>query len=271
MKTFLTRAITGALFAIVLLGGIWVHKYTFLVIGMLITALGMWEFYSAAAAIQIRPQKFLGIATGLLFFAANFFYNSYVFDVRVFLPFFVLPLLVFIFEIYCKSERPFTNIAYTLLGIIWIAAPVALMNFLVFYKLPEYEPQILFGFIFLIWANDTFAYIFGVTLGRHRLFLRVSPKKSWEGSIGGAVLTIGTAFLISYFFKELQPENWLVIAAITIVAGTYGDLAESLFKRSLNLKDSGTLLPGHGGVLDRFDSMFLAIPFVFVYLELIKG
>lgn len=271
MKTFFTRATTGAIFAIVLLGCIWLHMYSFLLLGLLIISVGMWEFYTSIQTINIKPQKILGIVIGTLFFIGNFLFTSYLFDARIFMPFFLLPWLVFIVEMYFKREQPFTNIAYTLLGIIWIAAPISLLNYIVFYQSSNYHPQILFGCVFLIWANDTFAYIFGVTLGKHRLFQRISPKKSWEGSIGGAFSTLGIACLISIFFKDIQLINWLIIATIIVVVGTYGDLAESLFKRSLNIKDSGTLLPGHGGILDRFDSMFLAIPFVFVYLELLKS
>jgi phosphatidate cytidylyltransferase len=126
------------------------------------------------------------------------------------------------------------------------------------------------GFFFILWANDSFAYLTGVSIGKHRLFERISPKKSWEGSIGGFVSGLLTAWVISIFFKEFDLINWIVIAAIIMIFGTFGDLVESLFKRSLKVKDSGNILPGHGGLLDRFDAVFLAAPAVFVYLILIK-
>jgi phosphatidate cytidylyltransferase len=109
-----------------------------------------------------------------------------------------------------------------------------------------------------------------MTFGKHRLFERISPKKSWEGSIGGAIIACLSAYIISLFFKELTTIQWLILAPIVIFSATYGDLAESLFKRSINIKDSGDILPGHGGILDRFDSVFLSAPIIFVYLQLIN-
>ncbi len=213
-------------------------------------------------------------------------------------------VFVFVGELYRVKKKPFTNIAYTFLGVIYVAVPIALFNYLAFdtniETAPEiqafdteieplnkifnnfhflspspititYSPYIVLGYFFLVWSFDTFAYIIGSTIGRTRLSKRISPKKSWEGTIGGALLTIGVAYLISIYFKELAAIDWFIIAILIIIMASFGDLVESLFKRSLNIKDSGNIIPGHGGLLDRFDGVLLSLPFVFVYLELIDN
>lgn len=124
------------------------------------------------------------------------------------------------------------------------------------------------GMVLIIWASDTGAYFAGITMGKRKLFERVSPKKTWEGSIGGGVLALGMAFLLSKFFHDLMPYEWFTAAIIIVIAGIYGDLVESLFKRTIEIKDSGTAIPGHGGFLDRFDSLILAIPFIVVFIEI---
>ena len=134
-----------------------------------------------------------------------------------------------------------------------------------------FTPYPLLGFFILIWTGDTMAYLGGMTFGRHRLFERISPKKSWEGSITGGLFALAMAWFLSLFFTELSTPQWMGMAAIIIVTGTLGDLAESLLKRSVGAKDSGQLLPGHGGFMDRLDSVFLSAPFVFVYLNLLTS
>ena len=185
-----------------------------------------------------------------------------------------IPLIIFVFinELYRNNKKPFSNIAYTLLGIVYIAFPLSLFNFFVFRGSPivYYTPNILLGFFILLWAYDTGAYLFGVSLGKHRLFPRISPKKSWEGFLGGAITSLIISYFISTYFSELQFQHWIVISFIIIVMGTFGDLVESLFKRSINLKDSGKIFPGHGGILDRIDSILLSAPIVFTYLQLIN-
>ncbi|GAI59219.1 unnamed protein product, partial [marine sediment metagenome] len=130
--------------------------------------------------------------------------------------------------------------------------------------------QILLGFFILFWVSDTAAYLFGVSFGKHRLFKRISPRKSWEGLLGGAFIALITAYLLSLYFKDLRLPDWIIIAFIVVIIGTFGDLVESMYKRSLGLKDSGRILPGHGGILDRFDGVLLASPIVFTYLQLIR-
>jgi phosphatidate cytidylyltransferase len=202
-----------------------------------------------------------------LFFADAFFlHNSRL--ILVLIPF---VYVLFFSELYLKKATPFRDIAYTVIGLIYVALPFSLLNYMVHQNMyvTSYEPTVLLGMIFMIWANDTGAYLTGKLFGKRKLFERISPKKTWEGAFGGGLLALLTAYLVSLYYKNLAPEHWYAIAAIVVVAGNYGDLIESLYKRSKNIKDSGTLLPGHGGILDRFDSLLYSIPFVFCYLALI--
>lgn len=246
--------------------------------------LGLWEFFSLAEKGNTKPQKILGVVAGGVFYLISTLYlNRIIPGIYLIIP---VPLffLIFIFELFAKPclpegipDKPFVNIAITLSGIFYIALPLTLLSYLAYppphypgFELFKYNPNVLLGFFFLIWTNDTAAYLTGVKFGKHRLFERISPKKTWEGSIGGAILSLIAAYIISIYFTELRLAEWLVIASIIIIFGTLGDLVQSLFKRSINVKDSGRILPGHGGILDRFDGVLLSVPFVFFYLQLIR-
>ncbi|HBF88509.1 MAG TPA: phosphatidate cytidylyltransferase [Bacteroidales bacterium] len=272
MKNITTRLLTGLLFVVVFLGCIFFNRYSFVVLFLFLISTGMMEFYRTAMIDRVRSQLFYGVFIGLSLFAVNFLYASNKVEESIFLILIPLFSFVFIFELYLKNKRPFTNIAYTLLGVIYIALPFSLFNYFVFEEknaetIYSFDKILLF-FLFQ-WSYDTFAYLFGITLGRNRIFESVSPKKSWEGAIGGMISTIAVAYFISPFFPILSRFDWMVIAGIIVVFGTYGDLVESLYKRSINIKDSGNILPGHGGILDRFDSTIMASPFVFLYLQII--
>jgi phosphatidate cytidylyltransferase len=183
-----------------------------------------------------------------------------------------LSFSVFIFELFRNKQNPLQNIATTLLGLFYIALPLSLLVFIPNISLENgvFKKGLLLGFFILIWTNDTFAYLIGVKFGKNKLFERVSPKKSWEGSFGGFLFSIIVAYILSLFFIDLNTMEWIGMAIIIVVFGSIGDLIESLFKRSLNIKDSGNILPGHGGILDRLDAVLIAAPFVFFYLLLIN-
>lgn len=183
------------------------------------------------------------------------------------LPFF---FLLFVAELWRKQEKPFNAIAFSLLGILYIALPLGLSLYFFNPAIPSGPEHygLMIGFLLILWLNDTGAYFVGSWLGKHRLFERISPKKSWEGSVGGAFFALLTALGISKIFLQYTNWQWMVIAVLIIIFGTLGDLVESLLKRSLNIKDSGNILPGHGGILDRFDAVLLSVPFVFVFLTL---
>jgi phosphatidate cytidylyltransferase len=175
--------------------------------------------------------------------------------------------LVFIIKLYKKMERkPFNNIAITILGIFYTAVPFALLN-IATYEHKTYNYQIITGCLFILWATDTGAYFAGTLFGKNKLFERISPKKSWEGALGGAILAMIFAYGFSIYFTTLAQWQWLCIGAIIIVGGIYGDLVESLLKRSIEIKDSGNSLPGHGGFLDRFDGLLISAPFIVAFLE----
>jgi len=270
-SNFFIRTITAAIFAAILIGGLSFHAYTFCLLSVIIISLGMFEFFQLIEKKGYHPQRYLSIFSGIMLFMLAYLVSAKIIEFKFISLFFIPIVSLFIAELYRKKENPFTNLAYSIFGIIYIAVPFALMNGFVFNTFTNqfFSSHILLGFIFLIWINDSGAYLSGMTFGKHKLFERISPKKTWEGSIGGAVFTFVGAWVISLFFKELSLFQWLFSAPIIIFIGTYGDLAESLFKRSIQIKDSGTILPGHGGMLDRFDSLMLALPVGFVYLQLL--
>lgn len=249
-----------------------VGKITFLILSISLIILSMHEFYRISLKERIRAQKYYGIFIGLLFFLSNYLFAQNIVDYKVYIIFVPLIIFVFINELYRNNKKPFSNIAYTLLGIIYIALPISTFNFFVFSGNPisNYSSNILLSFFILLWATDTGAYIFGVSFGKHKLFPRISPKKSWEGFFGGALTSLIASYFISKFFPELPLIHWVVISFIIIIMGTFGDLTESLFKRSISIKDSGKIFPGHGGILDRIDSALLSAPIIFTYLQLIN-
>jgi phosphatidate cytidylyltransferase len=171
-------------------------------------------------------------------------------------------------KLYKKFERkPFTNIAYMILGLFYVAMPFALLNIAV-YENGTYNFEVMFGCLFILWASDTGAYFAGTLFGKRKLFERISPKKSWEGALGGALLAIIFTLVIAHYFDSLAQWQWITISIIIIIGGIYGDLIESLLKRSIEIKDSGASLPGHGGFLDRFDGLLISAPFIVAFLEI---
>jgi phosphatidate cytidylyltransferase len=176
---------------------------------------------------------------------------------------------LFLIELYRKSTTPFQNIGVTILGLIYVVLPFSILTFITTIS-GTYNYEVLFGIFFILWSNDTGAYLAGSAFGKNKLLPRISPGKTWEGTIGGVVLGFIVAYVISGLFTSLLLLDWLFIAAILTVIGSMGDLVESLFKRSINVKDSGNILPGHGGILDRFDSLIVSIPFIIFYLVFMK-
>lgn len=269
MSNLLQRSLTGFVFVLAIIGGLIFSKFGFLILFLIILVFSLWEFYNLSHRAIARPQKYFGILIGVMYFIANYAYAGHAVDAKIFSLFIPLVVFVFIFELYRKSKRPFNNIAFTLLGLLYIAVPISMFNYFVFHYTNQivYNYKILLGFFFLLWANDTGAYLVGVSIGRNKLFERISPKKTWEGFIGGVIVTLGVGYIISRYFTALALDQWLTIALLVAILATLGDLVESMFKRSLNIKDSGKILPGHGGVLDRFDGVFLAAPIIYAYLQ----
>lgn len=271
MNNFFTRTITGFFFISIIIGSIIFLHEIFASVFLFIAIAGLWEFYNLLEKEKIYVSKFSGIITGLYVFICNALIATNDLEAKYLLIVFPLITLIFLTQLYGKSSKPFTNIGFTLLGIVYIIVPFSLLTYLPNINLIEntYNYEILLGFFILIWSNDTFAYITGILFGKHKLFERISPKKTWEGAIGGGLLTIGLSYLLSLYFTDLADVIWMSIATVIVIFGTLGDLVESQFKRSLNIKDSGNILPGHGGILDRFDGVIFAAPLVYVLLKLI--
>jgi phosphatidate cytidylyltransferase len=271
LKKLLTRALTGFIFVVVLGAAILIHPVTYFLLFGIITAVGMFEFYRLFGdSGPVRANRTLGILAGLVFYIITcLFASGFVSELAYF---FIIPFLSFIFihEMYRKLDNPFPNIGLTILGMLYITIPFSLLvlNGFSSYSFTGYNAQLVLGFFFLQWASDTGAYLVGISIGRHPLFPRVSPKKSWEGFVGGVIITQAIAVVISIYFTVLPRFDWIIIATIISIFGVLGDLVESLLKRSLHVKDSGTILPGHGGILDRFDSVIFSAPIVFLYLHL---
>jgi phosphatidate cytidylyltransferase len=226
------------------------------------------EFYRLVTTADVKPQKRWGLALVISIYlplSMYFFKGEPLINMLICVPVIVL---IIVAELYRKHAHPFHNIAYTIFGVLFAAVPFCFFYALAFIDGP-YSSHFPLAFLVLLWASDTGAYVFGVKFGKHRLFERHSPKKSWEGFVGGLLTSLLAAFIISTYYHELPLVHWMGISAIIVTAGTLGDLSESMLKRSLSTKDSGSLLPGHGGLLDRFDGLLLAAPLVFVYLQFV--
>ena len=276
MKSLIARTLTGIAFVAILVGAIILSPVTFIAIFLAVTGLCMWEFSSlvndyAGASVNRLINT---VAGGYLFVAFATYLSGYQ-NSEVFIPYLVSVLYLPIAELYLKKADPLKNWAYAFASQIYVALPFSLLSALAFvgdsvtgdvgynWLLP------LSVFIFL-WVNDTGAYAFGCTLQGKlpaKLFPRISPRKSWVGSVGGGLCVILAAVVLNAAFPgNMSLVQWIGLALTVCVAGTWGDLVESHLKRQLGIKDSGTLLPGHGGLLDRFDSALLAIPASVLYL-----
>jgi|TARA_R110000782_G_scaffold1119_1_gene4121 phosphatidate cytidylyltransferase len=272
----LQRAITGFLFVLVLITAIYFGAYSTLFLFMIIVLLGIDEFYALVKKNKtINPQNFQGVFIGLTSFVLLAFAAQQIMGIKYIMYLIPMFFLTFIIELYRKKDYAFINIAYTLLGVFYVAFPFAMLYHLGFYQENQFTTtfsfQIIIGFFILLWSSDTGAYLAGRFFGKHKLFERISPKKTWEGSIGGGVLSLIAAYVISLFFHNIELKDWMILAIITVVGGGLGDLVESMHKRNLNVKDSGNLLPGHGGILDRFDGLFIAVPFIYAYLIIVSN
>ena len=275
MKNFLIRTASGAVMLIVVLGAMLLSKWSFMALMSVIAIGGMWEFYRFSQKAGYEPMKALGIFTGVVMLCAglalSMFFdsansgNALLLLVASIAALVLIVPLMFICELYRKSATPIANIATSLLGALYVALPMALL--IVTPMLlggGEWNPWIMILYIFIIWANDVFAYLFGITLGRHRLFERISPKKSWEGFFGGLLGAMAMGWVAATILGASVPM-WIGLALVAAISGVFGDLVESLMKRSVDIKDSGNIIPGHGGWLDRFDALILSAPFVFIY------
>jgi len=297
-NNLIQRSLSGVVFLLVMIGMLYIGSITYFLLMSIIITLSLYEFYLMAKRLHIHIPYFYILAIGLTIFTLQFFISLNLIDFR-WLFIFVIPLIFFLFvgELYRYHKKPIHNIAFSLLAIVYLVIPIALLNNMVFIERQDllninntdiqnyesfvsdvlffnpqrtiiYSPFIILGYFTIIWLYDSLAYLFGVSFGKHRLFERISPKKSWEGAIGGGLTTIALTFFFPQIFHILSWQNWMILAVLVIFSSTMGDLVESLFKRTLDIKDSGNLIPGHGGILDRFDSVFMSAPIAYIYLQL---
>lgn len=263
------RLLTGAVLVVVIASLVLAGPYGFLLLLLLINAGALVEFYRLFRSPDLAPRKAGGLVLSTAWLLAAHLVVTGLASWMVLLVFVPAAYGLFVAELYRKAPHPFHNLAFTFLGLLWITVPLLfflLTGFLSAWG--SYQPYFILGYFGLLWAADSGAYFAGKALGRHKLFERISPGKTWEGTAGGAVCALLVALALAWFGDGRNGTEWIVMAVLVLVTGTFGDLVKSMMKRSLHVKDSGTILPGHGGVLDRFDSLLGSAPFVFLYLYL---
>ncbi len=285
MKEIYIRTITGIFFIVAVIGSILVHPLVFFIVFSAFTFVGLIEFLKLSP-VKDGINKNIGyLVFGMLIYALTGLMGLGYLDLRFTYFLLLIFFLTFVFELFRKQNASRERIGAWFTGFIYIAVPFGLMNSLFFIGIDSlmldeaigfssntvFRIDVLIGLFIIIWSSDVFAYLVGSWLGKHKLFERISPKKSWEGSIGGLVFAMLAAYILSLIFQQLSLAEWFIFAVIVVITGALGDLIESMLKRQAGVKDSGTLLPGHGGVLDRFDAVLFATPFVFVYVNLISS
>ena len=272
MKNFSLRLSTGVVYVALITLGITVNQYTFLALFSIIVFLCLREFYHLIN-IQKRAQINLWHNSfgGLLLLVSTYLYASNTLGYSVLFLYLFYIVAIFVSALYKKRQEPITHLAYVFFGQCYIALPLSLLNLLAFQNnvssVSSYYCLFILSLFIFIWINDTGAYLVGILIGKHRLFPRISPKKSWEGFFGGLAFTVASSLIFAHYEPEIPYYHWMGISIMVVLFGTWGDLVESLIKRTLEVKDSGRSLPGHGGFLDRFDSLLLAIYAVLFYVH----
>ena len=283
MKSVITRGITGIFFIVFVVWAIMYNPISLWALLAIITGVSLYEFYKIIFKGEFTIMQYLmhisaGIyLTTILWLEATMVMEASDSRAVTYAPYLLYIMIVFITELYAKHEEPFTYAAKSLAGHLYIALPVGLLSFIAFGGLSIlsiYMPVMLLALLIIIWVYDTGAFVTGMTFGKHRLFERISPKKSWEGFWGGVAFALLAswgiyAILENYGINSMELYKWLGFALVVVVSATMGDLTESLLKRTYGVKDSGKILPGHGGMMDRFDSVFMAAPAAYIYLSLV--
>ena len=279
MKNLITRSITGVIFvaAIVVC---FMRPEAMILLFALVTGLTVWEYTGIVNGIEnVCVNRFLATVAAVYFFLGMAGFCAGIVPSAVFIPYLLTVVYMFISELYTKAPNPINNWAYTMLSQMYIALPFAMVNVLAFRGVGNgvvYNYLAPLSIFVFLWTNDTGAYLSGSLFGKHKLFPRVSPGKSWEGSIGGGLLVLLVSALVGMYQNSdmhetatellLTVPQWMGLGLVVVFFGTWGDLVESLFKRTIGIKDSGNILPGHGGMLDRFDSSLMAFPAAVIYL-----
>ncbi|RHJ78132.1 phosphatidate cytidylyltransferase [Parabacteroides sp. AM08-6] len=273
MKNLIIRALTGIIFVVVLVSAICIHPVLFLILFTLITGLTVWEFCGLIQHYENATlQRAINAIGGMYLFISTFVYANGLVDGKIFLPYLLFVILTMIAELYYKASNPINNWAFSLFSQIYCAGTFSMLNFIGAVPgtpgIMSYSPLFIMALFVFVWLDDTGAYLVGSMIGKRKLFERISPKKSWEGFFGGLIFVLASSQVFAWYVPEISRINWLGLSTTVVLFGTWGDLIESLFKRTLKVKDSGNVLPGHGGMLDRFDSVMLAVPASYIYIEL---
>ena len=279
MKNLITRSITGVIFVVAVVT-CFLRPEAMIFLFALVTGLTVWEYTGIVNNLEnVAVNRFLSTVAAVYFFLAMAGFCSGIVPSAVFIPYLLTVVYMFISELYTKTPNPINNWAYTMLSQMYIALPFSMINVLAFRGAGDaviYNYLLPLSIFIFLWTNDTGAYLSGSLFGKHKLFPRVSPGKSWEGSIGGGILVLAVAAFLGWYENSgihegavelaMSIPQWMGLGLVVVFFGTWGDLVESLFKRTIGIKDSGNILPGHGGMLDRFDSSLMAIPAAVVYI-----
>ena len=260
------RTITGLIYGLVLIASLIINYYTFYIFFLTVLILGLKEFYQLVEKKEIKPQKSLGFVMSIGLYVSSYLLHinekmSYI-TINLVLT---LTFLLFAIELFRSKETSLVNIGSTILGVIYVALPLSLLTFLAFDTNNQYSYHLILSLFILVWLSDVGGYFAGVNFGKHKLLERISPNKTWEGVAGGLVLCILGAYILSQLLPTMNIYLWLLLGVLVCVSSVVGDLIESMLKRSANIKDSGNILPGHGGILDRFDSILFVIPIVYIF------
>lgn len=269
MKTLLIRSASGAVYVLLIIGSLVTDKYLFALVGLLFNILGQIEFQRLGKCSN--KQTALRLILSFPVYLIPVFAFAGIIELKWITLCLLVPLLLLSVELYNNNTTSdvFRNSGFSIGGIIYITVPLVLLNYLNFTQPLRYSHLILSVFL-LIWANDTFAYLSGMAFGKHKLFERITPKKTWEGFIGGIIATLLLAWILRNFVGFGTVISWEILALVISITAVFGDFIESMFKRTAGVKDSGTIMPGHGGILDRIDSMLFVFPVVFIYFVLVN-
>ena len=264
----LKRSLTGALLIGIIVAMTFVGSNGFLLLLLVINELAILEYQRLIDRTGVSIQKLPSQIIGALFIFISWLLVEQLYQASILMLLIPVIPFMFILELFRNKPNPFQNIAFSIMGLVWISVPLSLFLCLGFlpFQAGQYMPVMIMAYFIILWLSDTGAYLAGTLLGRHKLFPRISPNKTWEGSVGGLLLALLAGSLNYILFHHLQLGQWLCLAIIINVSGTLGDFTKSMLKRTAGVKDSGNLLPGHGGILDRFDSLIGSAPFAFIYL-----
>lgn len=282
LKNFLVRTASGAVLLGIVLAAIFSGVWGYGALLLFITVVGVWEFYGLARAKGSEPQRCMGVLMSIVLFFAGFVPSLYIYNVidksellvdglLLLMLCAILLVLTFVIEVFRNRKTPIYNIATTIMGTLYVALPMATLMIIpailneVIYCSDTWIPWVFLFYLLLVWGNDVFAYLVGVTMGKHRMCERLSPKKSWEGFAGGIAGSIAVGAIAAAVLGGSYGV-WIGLAVVVALSSVVGDLIESMFKRDAGVKDSGSIMPGHGGILDRFDALIISAPFALIYL-----